>query len=275
LSKKGDEPTGRRKILILSNHLSNLKTYTKMTKRTILSTWVSALFLSGAVVFYSCSSEDMEDERPLTKAELLRAKAKEFSQKYGVEMSLNEENIDSLANVLTVEQMEKDFQAFAALKNQEIVGARTNKDRRVLSRKIFRVNHNTSIEEDREQTYESSETVTLQPFSTSFKVKDSFNKEETVTVSFTGSATVFWKYGLKVSNYAKVSLTLQQFGDAGFRMSGESNLNASFNPGGSPFGFSGSTIMTASSNLYQYTFFVNVEYKNNVLSVGVSARGHR
>ncbi len=78
---------------------------------------MAAVLLSALSIGFTACSQDEVDEPQQTKVDLLKAKAKEFAEKYGVEMSLNEDNIAQIAETLSVEQMEKDFQNFAKLKD--------------------------------------------------------------------------------------------------------------------------------------------------------------
>jgi len=87
-----------------------------MKRILFLSFLMVAALTIGTVVFSSCSQDEAEDTNQ-TKVEHLKAKAAEFAKKYDVQMSLNEENIEQIAETLTVEQMEQDFQVFANLKD--------------------------------------------------------------------------------------------------------------------------------------------------------------
>lgn len=75
---------------------------------------VAFIALCTTTHFLSSCSEDVaeEQEQQLTKADILRTNAKEFAKKYNVNMTLNEKKNDSLVKVLTVEQIERDFQEF-------------------------------------------------------------------------------------------------------------------------------------------------------------------
>lgn len=84
-------------------------------KSLFFAAWCVA-FLFGTVAFYSCSNEDLDEDSVQSKAELFRAKAKELSKKYGVDVTLNEENIEKMAETLTMEQFEREFRMFATMK---------------------------------------------------------------------------------------------------------------------------------------------------------------
>ncbi len=92
-----------------------------MQKKVFLSVLMSACLMGSVTVFNACSNDEVEETEVQSKADYLRAKATEFSKKYGVDMSLNEDNIERLAETLTVEQLERDFQALASLKGENMV----------------------------------------------------------------------------------------------------------------------------------------------------------
>lgn len=75
------------------------------------------LFLIGTLVvisvFHACSSND-SDEQTETRTQFLLKKSKELGQKYGVDMTLDETNIEKNSKTLTVEQMEKDYKDWAS-----------------------------------------------------------------------------------------------------------------------------------------------------------------
>ncbi len=81
-------------------------------KRFIFSFLLLIGALTSISVFYACSSDEADDQS-LSQSQLLLKKSREFAKKYGVELALNEENIDEIAKTLTVEQMEKDYQEWA------------------------------------------------------------------------------------------------------------------------------------------------------------------
>lgn len=181
-----------------------------MTKKISFVSLATALWLSGAVVFNACSSDDWTDEAEQTRsrADFLRAKAKEFSEKYGVDMSLNEENMDELVQTLTVEQMEKDFQTFAALEPLEIINVGLSKDRHRITRRGFKVSGATTTEEGNNQ-YKGTETESV-----SFMLS-----EGSCSTRYSGTATISWQVGgYAGSDYIKVSVDAQSVvtGQSGF-----------------------------------------------------------
>lgn len=74
---------------------------------------IFAIFIAVLIscVFHACSSDDAQQSQ--TKAQILLKKSKELAKKYNVDLHLKTENIDKIAGILTVEQMEKDYQDFA------------------------------------------------------------------------------------------------------------------------------------------------------------------
>ena len=88
-------------------------------KRFLISILAIAGMLVAMAAIHACSSDEA-DEQNLTQAQLLMQKSKEFAKKYGVDMTLNEENIEETAKTLTVEQMEKDYQEWAELMKKPI-----------------------------------------------------------------------------------------------------------------------------------------------------------
>lgn len=80
-----------------------------MKKIKIILAIFTAVLISCAI--YACSSDDAQQSQ--TKAQILLKKSKELAKKYNVDLHLKAENIDKIAETLTVEQMEKDYQSFA------------------------------------------------------------------------------------------------------------------------------------------------------------------
>lgn len=71
---------------------------------------------------HACQSDEMDTTEQTTlsaKARLLLEKSKVFSQKYGIEMRLNEDSIETIAQTLTVEEMEADYKQWAACKKMK------------------------------------------------------------------------------------------------------------------------------------------------------------
>ncbi len=64
------------------------------------------------VAFHACSSDENNDPQPMTKTQLLLKKSKEFAQKYNVDLEVDEAQLEKVADMLSVEQMERDYQAW-------------------------------------------------------------------------------------------------------------------------------------------------------------------
>ncbi len=90
-----------------------------MQKKVFLSVVMSACLMGTTVtVFNACSNDEVEEQQLESKADYLRAKAKEFSKKYGVDIRIDEENILQWAETMTVEKLEEKIQKFASLKGK-------------------------------------------------------------------------------------------------------------------------------------------------------------
>ena len=88
-------------------------------KKLMLSVLAIAGMLVAMATIYACSSDEAGEQNQ-SQAQMLMQKSKEFAKKYGVDMTLNEENIEGTAKTLTVEQMEKDYQEWAELTKNPI-----------------------------------------------------------------------------------------------------------------------------------------------------------
>ena len=88
-----------------------------MKRTAMLGYWLTL----GMCVFTisSCTSDELVLQYS-PQAQLLLEKSREFAQKYGVDMLLNEEYIEETAQVLTVEKMEEDFKREANRKKEAI-----------------------------------------------------------------------------------------------------------------------------------------------------------
>lgn len=97
--------------------------------------FISLLLTTGAiatlVTFHACSSDEANDPQPMSKSQLLLKKSKEFAQKYNVDLEVDETQLEKVADTLSVEQMERDYQAWANLnahiKMQNSTKVRTSK----------------------------------------------------------------------------------------------------------------------------------------------------
>ncbi len=186
-----------------------------MKKRSLITLVTVFFAVLTLTAFYACSADEgaPETAQPTAKADILRAKAKEFAKKYGVNMTLNEDKIDSLAQVLTVEQMEEDFKALSTAKF-ELKMSQPSK----LVRRGLKIRSNKTLEEERNETYSGNA-----PFDFSLRVKYITTEEDTEVThieAFSGRGTVSWTLGLQTSN----SVTVSMSSDDG-RLSGSSRMN--------------------------------------------------
>lgn len=163
----------------------------------------------------SCSEDAIEEqEQTLTKADILRAKAMEFAKKYNVDMTLNEENIDSLAEVLTVEQMERDFQEFAA--STLHFTSQGYEENQFVSQRRLKIRRTRTTAEEREHTYTDQEetnnpTGVYVEFNAKLKWYDlRYPNNTPYEVQLGGEAYVTWTYSLKGENHVRVDLTLKK-----------------------------------------------------------------
>ena len=87
--------------------------------------FLSLLLLTGAmatfVAFHACSSDDTNDPQSMSKTQLLLKKSKEFAKKYNVDLEVDEAQLEKVADTLSIEQMERDYQAWAKLQNSPIM----------------------------------------------------------------------------------------------------------------------------------------------------------
>ena len=81
-------------------------------KKFYFSLLIVAGVFASIIAFHACSTDE-SDEHPQSKAQLLMKKSQEFAKKYDVNMVINKDSIESLAQTLTIEQMEKDYQEMA------------------------------------------------------------------------------------------------------------------------------------------------------------------
>jgi len=175
-----------------------------------LSFLMAATLAIDTVVFSSCSQDEAEDTNQ-AKVELLKAKAAEFAKMYGVQMSLNEENIEQIAETLTVEQMEQDFQAFANRK--EVVHVNSEKAQpRTRGLKIMR-------------TKEIAETPQPSSGGGLANIGKVYKGEVSDVAStrfmnglhycqFNFSVNVKWEYSLQSSNRNIVDVTIKELNNA-------------------------------------------------------------
>ena len=90
-------------------------------KKSFLSLLLATGAITTFVAFHACSSDENNDPQPITRTQLLLKKSKEFAQKYNVDLEVDEAQLEKVADTLSVEQMEKDYQVWAKLTNTPII----------------------------------------------------------------------------------------------------------------------------------------------------------
>lgn len=178
-------------------------------KSLFFAAWCVA-FLFGTVAFHSCSNEDLDEDSVQSKAELFRAKAKELSKKYGVDVTLNEENIEKMAETLTMEQFEKEFQMFATMKiDTVLVGAShegISKKLRFKTRKRMSEIHQDSV---RDNVYWGSIKIEKTTVTIPYKIWDELerkDKDREAIYSISGNAD--WSFQQTGPSSVNVSLEI-------------------------------------------------------------------
>jgi len=208
----------------------------------------------------SCSEDALDgQEQPLTKADILRAKAKEFAKKYNVDMVLNEENIDSLAEVLTVEQMERDFKRIATLQitcSTKVITKPKMPAKRLKIRKV------KTTEEEREQIYTGCEKIDVS-FLVHYESKDENGNYTYFNESVNGCAEVRWQYGLKAAGFVHMG-----FSSDDNRISGGGSLSPIFSNSNGSLSFTANGPVTLRiGSKYSCVKHFSVSYSNDKLTV--------
>lgn len=209
---------------------------------------VMALICASAfVLFGSCSGEENEEnETAVSKADLLRLKAKEFAKKYNVRMSLNEDNIEYLAETLSVEEMENDFRMFAEERKHHKVYTSYDTEKK---EKRLTIKRTKNLEEEREKVEEGSFTEEK------IALKKSYSDDEK-NCDYICDITVKWKYSLKGVDYAKLSFSNVSPSDG--RCSGEIIPSFSNNGG---FNFTATGNIHLTTEKYNHDFYCVVGYR--------------
>lgn len=215
---------------------------------------VMALICASAfVLFGSCSGEENEEnETAVSKADLLRLKAKEFAKKYNVRMSLNEDNIEYLTETLSVEEMENDFRMFAEEQKHPQVYTSDDTEKTRRTEKRLTIKRTKTLEEEREKIEEGSYTEK------SVALRKTFRYHPEKNCNYTCDITVNWKYSLKGVDYAKLSFSNVSPSDGS--CSGEIVPSFSTNGG---FNFTASGDIRLSTPMYNYDFTCDVNYHTN------------
>lgn len=189
-----------------------------------------ALLAACVTTFFACSQDEAEEQSPpqASKADILRAKAKELSLKYGIDMSLNEENINEIADTLTVEQLEKDFQMLASM-SIEVHPSSGNNSSSISpfpNKRRLKIRSNKTPEEERDCVVEGNEDdipVTIQFHK---DVMEENGKVKNIRIREEGTAKIKWRYGLKIAS--QVNLTFESNDE---RLKGGGILQGHFNGG--------------------------------------------
>ena len=177
-----------------------------LKKSLFFAAWCVA-FLFGTVAFYSCSNEDLDEDSVQTKVELFRAKAKELSKKYGVDVTLNEENIEEIAATMTMEQFEKEFQMFATMSIDTIITGQAKKE----MPKKLRFNTKKKLAESPEDSgrgdeYKGNIPIESQIVIICYTIKDENGKDIPREDPYTISGNASWTF--KQLGTSKVDLNL-------------------------------------------------------------------
>ncbi len=215
---------------------------------------VMALICASAfVLFGSCSGEENEENEAMaSKADLLRLKAKEFAKKYNVRMSLNEENIEYLAETLSVEEMENDFRMFAEEQKHPKVYTFDDTEKTKKVEKRLTIKRTKNLEEEREKVEEGSYTEN------SVVLRKTYPNDPKRNCDYTCDITVSWKYLLKGVSYAKLSFS--NISPSSGSCTGEITPSFSNNGG---FNFTASGNIRLSTPKYNYDFSCDVNYRKD------------
>lgn len=219
----------------------------KKNKLSVIALAILAVVLS----FAQCTNDEADET--VTKVEILKEKAKQLSKKYGIEVTLNEEEIEKVADTLTFEQMERDFQQIAALNGTEIISTPTPRDRQ---KTRLRIKKDKTIEEERDADYSGSTTMSASCLAY-YKNRHGYD----VSHRFEGEATIQWQYALKKATWAKVSLDMV-IDCGGTSCTGSGTLEPTFTL--SPrFAFTATGKVPMNTSFYNYVFHVVVNYSSD------------
>ncbi len=90
-------------------------------KKSFLSLLLTTGAIATLVTFHACSSDEANDPQPMSKSQLLLKKSKEFAQKYNVDLEVDEAQLEKVADTLSVEQLERDYQSWANFTRKPII----------------------------------------------------------------------------------------------------------------------------------------------------------
>lgn len=215
---------------------------------------VMALICASAfVLFGSCSGdENEENETAVSKADLLRLKAKEFAKKYNVRMSLNEDNIEYLAETLSVEEMENDFRMFAEDQKHPQVYTSDDTEETRKTEKRLTIKRTKTLEEEREKVEEGSYTER------NVSLRKTYPNDQKRNCDYTCDITVHWKYLLK--GVSSATLSFSNINPSSGSCKGD--IVPSFSNSGG-FNFTASGNIHLSTPKYNYDFSCDVSYREN------------
>ena len=218
-------------------------------KKLMLSVLAIAGMLVAMATIYACSSDEA-DEQNQFQAQLLMQKSKEFAKKYGVDMTLNEENIKETAKTLTVEQMEKDYQEWAELTKNPIEmkvtgGENKTKNKIKLRRKISEME--------------------LSGQGGDFMGHTSFGEIGNI---WQADVKVSWKYHTALKHTVIANITC--ISPKGNLYNTEVYLSSSFNASGDYITFSAWGTFSLSGSTYTKKLTLNVNYNEHTKEESIS-----
>lgn len=220
---------------------------------------MAAVLLSALSIGFTACSQDEVDEPQQTKVDLLKAKAKEFAEKYGVEMSLNEDNIAQIAETLSVEQMEKDFQNFAKLKDSLSAQTKPTPLKNKAKTRGLKIRTTVPLEETAPPAGSGEEANRYRVYQGSLKESKSvrferYNKPGSYYWT-TFDVTVSWYYKLNAHSYINVHIDAHPY-------VGTHDIKCYFTTSNG-FGVYGNGTVTISTQHYKATFSCAVSWNEN------------
>ncbi len=221
-----------------------------MQKKVFLSVVMSACLMgTTATVFNACSNDEVEEQQLESKADYLRAKAKEFSKKYGVDIRIDEENILQWAETMTVEKLERKIQRLASLKGKTIVLEDTEEE----SEKGIKIRRTKSLKENQQEEEHDP-----------LKVYKGSHEETIDDVD----VSVSWKFGNTVSDEVKVTLSESYEDEDGnyWTLTSTEKLthSVSFEP---ELSFDASGTVTLKEDIINTTYNIYVGYSRGTITI--------
>lgn len=226
-----------------------------LKKSLFFAAWCVA-FLFGTVAFHSCSNEDLDEDSVQSKAELFRAKAKELSKKYGVDVTLNEENIEGTVQEITLEQLEKEIQMFASIRLDTI---HIPADKPHTVKKLrFSTNKKLREEINRNKKYEGSFTQEKN-FTLDYTYRSRTGAIRHETEKYVAQCETSWCFQLQGNCNVNAKIDLYGTPSA----SGSDKLNYSYSISGEKLSFTASGNVTVSSSRYTIKLYCVVDYNED------------